>query len=87
MENEYVNKTNEILKSIHDTVERQINETYTEYKNNCLEQLDREIEVKRNEIVKNVLDGIQIGLDRSELGIEPIINIRIGVNKIIKLDK
>lgn len=87
MENEYINKTNEILKSIHDTVERQINKTYTEYKNNCLEQLDREIEVKRNEIVKNVLDGIQISLDRSELGIEPIINIRISVNKIIKLDK
>ena len=87
MENEYVDKTNEILKSIHNTIEKQINETYTEYKNDCLEQLAREIEVKRNEIVKNVLDGIQISLDRSELGIEPIINIRIGVNKIIKLDK
>lgn len=87
MENEYIEKTNEILKSIHDTVENQINETYTQYKNNCLEQLDREIESKRNEIVKNVLDGIQISLDRSELALEPNINIRISVNKIIRIDK
>lgn len=87
MENEYIEKTNEILKSIHNTVENQINETYTQYKNNCLEQLDREIESKRNEIVKNVLDGIQISLDRSELALEPNINIRISVNKIIRIDK
>lgn len=87
MENEYIEKTNEILKSIHDTVENQINKTYTQYKNNCLEQLDREIESKRNEIVKNVLDGIQISLDRSELALEPNINIRISVNKIIRIDK
>lgn len=87
MENEYIEKTNEILKSIHDTVEKQINETYTEYKNSCLEQLDREIEVRRNQIVKNVLDGIQISLDKSQLGIEPIINVRIGINKIIRVDK
>ena len=73
---------NSIIKSIKDTIQDKINCEYTEYKNKCLEDLDYKLEAKRNDVVKSVLDGIDVSImSQQPYSLEPIINIKIQ-NKI-----
>lgn len=41
-------------------IRKELDEEYTEYKKKKLEELDIELENKRNEVVKKILDGIVI---------------------------
>lgn len=41
-------------------IRKELDEEYTEYKKKKLEELDIELENKRNEVVKKILDGIEI---------------------------
>lgn len=78
MENLNYNKINEILKCITTTIERQVNEEYTQYKNKCLEDLDITLEMKRNSVVKNILDGLDISINSNEpYDLNPTILIKI----------
>lgn len=63
---------------IRKEIEKSLNEEYTNYKINCLEDLDEEIESKRNDIIGNVLNGVSVFIqDREEFTNTPAINIRI----------
>ena len=78
---------NSIIKSIKDTIQDKINCKYTEYKNKCLEDLDYKLEAKRNDVVKSVLDGIDVSImSQQPYSLEPIINIKIQ-NKIYIKEK
>lgn len=78
---------NNIIKSIKDTIQDTINSEYTEYKNKCLEDLDYKLEAKRNDVVKSVLDGIDVSvISQQPYSLEPIINIKIQ-NKIYIKEK
>lgn len=69
---------NNIIKSIKDTIQDTINSEYTEYKNKCLEDLDYKLEAKRNDVVKSVLDGIDVSvISQQPYSLEPVINIKI----------
>lgn len=61
-------------------IEKQINEEYTDYKKKKLEDLDYELERKRNEIVKDILNSIQILNENTPFGINYMIKVE---NRII----
>lgn len=81
-EQEYYNN---IITSIKHQIENDMNEAYTEYKNACLEQLDREMEVKRNNIIGNAINGVSIAMANRDMFLnEPIIRIEIKKNVYLK---
>jgi len=72
---------NELLDNVRDAIEKQIDKEFTEYKILCLENLEYILEGKRNEVVKQILDGIDVNmLADGANSLEPIIQIKI-INK------
>lgn len=77
--------TNSIIKNIKDTIKQRVDSEYTEYKNECLKELDYKLELKRNEVVKSILDGIDVSImSQQPYSLEPLINIRIENKLYIK---
>ena len=75
---------NKIVDSIKESVEKQIDKEFTEYKILCLENLEYLLENKRNEVVKQILDGIDFNLlVDGDNPFEPTIQIKI-INKKVK---
>lgn len=76
-----------LLDSIKSQIEKQVNEEFTKYKEQCLQELEYKIEAKRNQIIGNMLDGISIYIqNREEYTNIPAINIRIETKPIIRCD-
>lgn len=70
----------EFIQIIKKQIEEQINNEYTDYKNKKLDDLNIELEQKRNEIVKDILNSITIMSENSPFGM----NIQIKVeNRVI----
>lgn len=70
----------EFIQIIKKQIEEQINNEYTDYKNKKLDDLNMELEQKRNEIVKDILNSITIMNENSPFGM----NIQIKVeNRVI----
>lgn len=61
-----------------------MNKEFDEYKQKCLEELDRKFEYKRNKILSDALNRLSIEVSRNEFGMEPIINVRIETKPIIR---
>lgn len=61
-------------------VEKQINEEYSDYKNKKLQDLDYELEKKRNGIVQDILNSITILNEDSPFGINIMIKVE---NRVI----
>lgn len=61
-------------------IEKQINEEYTDYKNKKLQDLDYELERKRNEIVQDILNSITILNENTPNGLNIMIKVE---NRII----
>lgn len=80
-------KVNDILEAIKGQIEKQVNEDYTKYKEQCLKDLDISLESKRNKVVKDVLDVIDVVVSNSEMSLEPVINIKIIKKILMKGDK
>ena len=79
------NITNTILNNIKETIRKDLEIEYTEYKNKCLEDLDFKFEVKRNSVIKSALDGIDISImENQPYSLEPIIQIKIEKKIILK---
>ena len=70
----------DLVKTIKEKIEEQINLEYTEMKLQYLDNIEYRLEAKRNEVVKNILDSIDITLSKSEMDIAPIIQIKIVKN-------
>ncbi|MCI8700042.1 MAG: hypothetical protein HFJ47_01710 [Clostridia bacterium] len=62
-------------------LEKQINEEYTDYKNKKLQDLDYELERKRNEIVQDILNSITILNEETPFGLNIMIKVE---NRIIQ---
>lgn len=62
-------------------IEKQINEEYTDYKNKKIQDLDYELERKRNEIVKDALNSITILSENTPCGLNIMIKVE---NRIIQ---
>lgn len=76
-----------IIRSIKNQIEQSINEEYTTYKNKCLDELNTKLECRRNEAVKDILNGIDISIRSNEpFELEPTILIKIEKKIIIKGD-
>ena len=68
---------NDLVHTIRDKIEEQINDEYTEFKLKCLDNLEYFLEKRRNETVKSVLDSIDI-VYRNDMHLENnVIEIRI----------
>lgn len=79
------NITNAIINNIKETIRKDLELEYTEYKNKCLEDLDFKFEVKRNSVIKSALDGIDISIMKNQpYSLEPIIQIKIEKKIILK---
>lgn len=79
------NELSNIVDVIKSQIEKQANKNYTEYKTKCLQELDSTLEAKRNETIKNVLDGIDILMSNDKNYLEP--NILIKIEKKIVINK
>lgn len=62
-------------------IERQINKEYTDYKNKKIQDLDYELERKRNEIVKDILNSVTMLSENTPYGLNIIIKVE---NRIIQ---
>lgn len=71
----------EFKEIIKKEIEKQINEEYTEYKEQKLQDLNIELERKRNEIVKDILNSITILTSKEPCGINVMIKVE---NRIIQ---
>lgn len=79
------NITNAIINNIKETIRKDLELEYTEYKNRCLEDLDFKFEAKRNSVIKSALDGIDISImENQPYSLEPIIQIKIEKKIILK---
>lgn len=79
------NITNVIINNIKETIRKDLEIEYTEYKNKCLEDLDFKFEAKRNSVIKSALDGIDISImENQPYSLEPIIQIKIEKKIILK---
>ena len=53
----------ELLHCIRSAIRDNIDKEYTKYKNKCLSELDKKLEIKRNETVCSILNSIDISTD------------------------
>lgn len=67
------------LDAIKQSIEQEVDKEFTEYKLRCLSDLEYTLELKRNDVVKKILDDIVIKYSEDCLT-EPIIQIQL-VNK------
>lgn len=70
----------DLVKTIKEKIEEQIDMEYTEMKMQYLDNLEYRLEAKRNETVKSILDSIDITMRKSEMDIAPVIQIKIVKN-------
>lgn len=69
---------NNLLDNVKNSIEKQIDKEFTEYKIMCLENLEYILEGKRNDVIKQILSGIDVNMTvDGEHPLEPIIQIRI----------
>jgi len=67
----------DLLNTIKEKIEEQINDEYTALKLQWLDNLEYRLEARRNEIVKEVLDSIDIIFSKDEMSVAPTIQINI----------
>ena len=73
--------SNDIIESIKQSIAQNIDEEYTEYKAKCLKDLDYKLEVKRNAIIQQILNGIDVSMQSNETySLEPTIVIKLVKN-------
>lgn len=67
-------------------IKEELNKAFTEYKNEYLEKLNNEMELKRNKIVGEALNGISIAIsENSPYTNEPNINVVMHIKKDVYL--
>lgn len=69
--------------AIKDNLEKQLNEEYTKRKEEMLARFNDELEKKRNNLVGDMLNAIDIELGRTPMGMV----CNISFQKIIKVEK
>lgn len=80
-----ISYANNLVNVIKQHIQQSIDEEYTNYKMKCLEELDNELELKRNSVVKDVLNGIDVAMQTNEpYSLEPVIMIKIEKKVYIK---
>lgn len=88
MNREAVEQCNNLMNVIKQEVQKQVDKEYTEYKLECLKDLDYKLEMKRNECVKKILDGIDILLSADNpMSLEPTILIKVEKKVILNDQK
>ena len=65
----------QLIQIIYKQIQKDLDNKYTEYKNKCLQDLNLELESKRNEIIKSALDGIDIEMQENPYQLSPILHI------------
>lgn len=69
------------IEVIKKEIKNQVNEEYTDYKNKKIKDLDYELERKRNEIVKDILNSITVLNKNTPYGLNIMIKVE---NRIIQ---
>lgn len=79
------NYVENVVQTIKKQLEQSINDDYTTYKNKCLEDLNTTLEYKRNSVVRDILNGIDISIISNEpYELEPTILIKVEKKIVIK---
>ena len=77
---------NDIVKHIKTSIKNRIDAEYTDYKLQCLKDLDYKLELNRNKVIDEVLNGIDVCVaNNGPISLEPIINIRVSVNQTLRM--
>ena len=81
--------TQDLTETIKLKMKNELNDIYTQFKEDYLEMLETSMEAKRNHVINSVLDGIKIYVDNnSPLDAPNTYNINIRLeNKIIMKEK
>ena len=88
MNRDTVNQCNNLIGAIKAEIQKQVEEDYTEYKIQCLKDLDYKLEAKRNECVRKVLDGIDVLISADNpMSLEPTILIKVEKKVILNDQK
>lgn len=77
-----------MVNSIKDTIREKIEEEFYNYKYKCLTELERLIELKRQDVVSSILNGIDVYISNKEpYSLDPVINIKVVTERKVVLDK
>ena len=69
------------IESIKQYLKMSLNEEFTKIKNNLLKELDLQMEMKRNNLVEQVLNATDIQIEHTPMGM----NLNISIEKIIRV--
>lgn len=76
---------NNLVNVIKQHIQQDIDEEYTNYKMQCLKDLDNKLELKRNSVVKDILNGIDVAIQtNAPYSLEPVITVKIEKKVYIK---
>lgn len=64
-----------ILNAIRNAISDEVDAEYTRYKEKCLDELGRALDLRRNAVVKSVLDSIEFILDKEQLETNIVIKV------------
>lgn len=70
------------IESIKQYLKMSLNEEFTKIKNNLLKELDLQMEMKRNNLVEQVLNATDIQIEHTPMG---GMNLNISIEKIIRV--
>ena len=77
-----------MITSIKNTIKERIEKEFQDYKCKCLMELERLIELKRQDVVSSILNGIDVYMSNTEpYSLDPVINIKVITERKVVLDK
>ena len=77
-----------MVTSIKNTIKERIEKEFQDYKCKCLMGLERLIELKRQDVVSSILNGIDVYMSNTEpYSLDPVINIKVVTERKVVLDK
>lgn len=77
----------DLIDALKSEVRKKIDDEYTEYKIQCLKDLDYKLELKRNDVIREILNGVDFSVaENTPYSLEPTILIKVEKKVIIKGD-
>lgn len=76
-----INEETNIIESMKQYIKLSLDQEFTEIKNNLLKELDNQMEMKRNNLVEQVLNATDIQMAQTPMGMQ----LNISIEKIVKV--
>ena len=76
-----MNEEKNIVESMRQYIKMSLDDEFTKIKNNLLKELDNQMEMKRNNLVEQVLNATDIQIGKTPMGMQ----LNISIEKIVKV--